>query len=437
MTLSRARANDLLKKIQSNADSWSPQQVTVCGGGNSAHVAAGYFAFKGFRVHVLTRRPQHWSRTIKITTQGSSWEDRGTFQGDITLVSSDPAEVIPGSDLVLVAAPANAHPDILATVAPYVDYGAAVGAIFGQGGFDWAAKNAFGELFGNIGVLFGLQNIPWICKMTKLGKEAKIIGPKKSLYVATFPVEAREVTAKRMEAIFDIPCQTLPNFLNLTLTPSNQILHPARYYAIFRDWDGKKCYSKQQLEARRGLTLYDDFDEFSAETLAAIDNELQQVRAALVQRFPQLDLSFVLPIGERILYQYGEDVADGSSLKNIFNTNRGYTGCNTPLVEVSPDQFQPAVNSRLFWEDIPFGLVIIKSLAEMLGNFPTPTLDFLIRWHQQFMGKEYLLHDNQLNALLIGETGSPYKYGIHSLEDLVNTCLPKSMLMYRSPKARL
>lgn len=42
---------------------------------------------------------------------------------------------------------------------------------------------------------------------------------------------------------------------------------------------------------------------------------------------------------------------------------------------------------RLFWEDIPYGLCILKNLVEMLGNFPTPGIDFMIRWHQQFMNK--------------------------------------------------
>jgi opine dehydrogenase len=51
----------------------------------------------------------------------------------------------------------------------------------------------------------------------------RILGPKKQLWVATYPVEAREATAREVEAMFDIPCQTLPNFLNLTLTPSNQV----------------------------------------------------------------------------------------------------------------------------------------------------------------------------------------------------------------------
>ncbi|CAN0459581.1 unnamed protein product, partial [Discosporangium mesarthrocarpum] len=86
-------------------------------------------------------------------------------------------------------------------------------------------------------------------------KSALIVGPKKTLYVATFPVEEKEQFARMAEGMFDIPCSTIPNFLNLTLTPSNQILHPARYYGIFYDWDGSGTYSKQELAQRKGLTL--------------------------------------------------------------------------------------------------------------------------------------------------------------------------------------
>lgn len=160
------------------------------------------------------------------------------------------------------------------------------------------------------------------------------------------------------------------------------------------------------------------------------------VQLALLQRFPQLDLSFIMPIGERIVKQYGDDVTDTSSLRRIFSSNRGYAPCLTPLNEVSPGQFQPLVNSRLFWEDIPYGLCILKNLAEMLGNFPTPGIDFMIRWHQQFMGKEYLLPDDQLNPRLLHETGAPNKYGLHRPEDLVETCLPRELLAYRHPLAR-
>jgi hypothetical protein len=87
-------------------------------------------------------------------------------------------------------------------------------------------------------------------------------------------------------------------------------------------------------------------DEFSAELLCVLDNELQQIKLSLLQRFPQLDLSFIMPIGQRIVTQYDDDVSDRSSLRRIFSTNRGYAPCLTPLNEVAPGQFQPLVNSR-------------------------------------------------------------------------------------------
>ncbi|CAK4075033.1 unnamed protein product [Aphanomyces euteiches] len=436
MTLSVATARAQLKKnVKSSTTS---PVVCICGGGNGAHVAAGYLASKGIRVHVLTRQPELWDEEVRITTKGSSWEDKGEIVGRLTMVTSNAKNAIPTADIIFVAAPANAHPPILEKIAPYLKPGAILGALFAQGGFDWAAKRALGtDGLNRLHLLFGLQNIPWICKATTYGKEAKIIGPKKSLYVAAYPVERKEIAARCMEDLFDIPCATVANFLNLTLTPSNQIIHPARYYAIFRDWDGKKTYTKKELEARRGLTLYADFDEFSAEQLSMLDNELQQVKYALLQRFPALDLSDVLPMDARVVKQYGDDVADRSSLKAIFATNLGYAGCNTPLKEVSPGAFHPAVDSRLFWEDIPFGLCILKNMAEMLGNFPTPRIDFMIRWHQQYMQVQFLNDDNQLNPRELWRTGAPNKYGIHDIFELVETSLPREMRGYKHPRSRM
>ena len=74
----------------------SPMQVTVCGGGNGAHVTAGYLASKGFTVNVFTRKPDKWTGSIKITTANSSWEHKGTLNGSLNRVSSDAADVVPG-----------------------------------------------------------------------------------------------------------------------------------------------------------------------------------------------------------------------------------------------------------------------------------------------------------------------------------------------------
>lgn len=434
MTLSVATArNELAKRIVEKKD----YVVTICGGGNGAHVAAGYLSSKGITVNVLTRKPEKWGEEIIVSTANSSWESKGTLKGRLHCVSSNPKTVIPQANVILIAAPANAHPDILQRIEPFIQPGQMLGALFAQGGFDWAVKKCFKDKLDSLNLLFGLQNIPWICKATKYGHEAKIIGPKQQLYVACYPVEKKKQAAILMEALFDIPCETVANFLNLTLTPSNQIIHPGRYYGIFHDWDGKRTYTRAELEKRKGLTLYADMDEFSAEQMAMLDNELQQIKFALLQRFPALDLSDVLPLKDRVIKHYGKDVSDESSLKSVFATNLGYAGCATPLLEVSPGQFHPVVNSRLFWEDIPYGLCILKNMAELLGNFPTPRIDFMIRWHQQFMDVKFLCDDNQLNPQEIWRTGAPDKYGIHNIAELVETSMTPELYGYRHPRSRI
>ena len=120
---------------------------------------------------------------------------------------------------------------------------------------------------------------------------------------------------------------------------------------------------------------------------------MQTIRMALVMRFPQLNLSQLPPIKERICEAYGKDVADSSSLLAVMRTNKGYAGCATPLKVAANGNYTPNLDSRLFWEDIPYGLVIIKNLAELMGDMPVPTVCHMIRWHQQYMGKEYLTAD--------------------------------------------
>lgn len=71
--------------------------------------------------------------------------------------------------------------------------------------------------------IFGLLNIPWLCKMKAYGESVRIIGPKTGLYLAYTPKGEQNGTEliSILERMYDIPVLTVPNFLSLTLTPSN------------------------------------------------------------------------------------------------------------------------------------------------------------------------------------------------------------------------
>jgi len=50
------------------------------------------------------------------------------------------------------------------------------------------ARSVLGERLEKENItIFGLLNIPWLCKMKVYGESARIIGPKKGLYMAMVP----------------------------------------------------------------------------------------------------------------------------------------------------------------------------------------------------------------------------------------------------------
>lgn len=76
-----------------------------------------------------------------------------------------------------------------------------------------------------------------------------------------------------------------------------------------------------------------------------------------------------MPIKERIISMYGDQIADKSSLKRIFNTNKGYRKVPFPMapVDKSGEKVVLNKNARFFWEDVPYGLVILKDIGQIVG----------------------------------------------------------------------
>lgn len=84
-----------------------------------------------------------------------------------------------------------------------------------------------------------------------------------------------------------------------------------------------------------------------------------------------------MPIKDRILTMYKGQISDTSSLKRIFNTNIGYSRVPFPMIPVPGQDLKSTpkadvqvrlnYNARFFWEDLPYGLVILKDIANIVG----------------------------------------------------------------------
>jgi len=273
--------------------------------------------------------------------------------------------------------------------------------------------------------------VPFICKIVNYGKDINLIGPKKYLYISSYPVERVHYVCNAISLCYYIPAIPIPSFLNLTLCPSNQIIHPGRVTGFF-DQFPEKC--NKVLKFKDVPLLYEGLDQRSADEIQALDHEIQAIKKAIVTKYPQVNLDQVMPIQERICTMYDGQISDKSSLKRIFNTNIGYSRVPFPMIPVEGQDLKNTpkdevlvhlnLKARFFWEDLPYGLVILKDIGNIVG-VDTPNVTRNIIFHQRHMPVKYVNEQTgEFNRdVLLNETGAPSAYGIKNIEQLVSTSM--------------
>ena len=316
-------------------------------------------------------------------------------------MTGDPAQAAAGADLALLALPAFAHETILHELAPHLPTTAWVGAMPARGGFDWLARSILPE---HQGVIFGMQTLPWSCRIQEWGRSVLVLGSKVEVALAAQPASAGPAVAARMTDLLGIRFQALPNFLALTLANVGQLIHPGIMHGLFHDWDGRP-FGEDEVPL-----FYEGVDEETAALLQAMSDEVQAVRAGLLARVLGLTLDGVLPLHQWLIRSYGDAIEDPSTLLSSFRTNRAYAGLRAPVDLAEENAYVPWFQYRYLAEDVPAGLLATRGLAE-LAAVPTPTLDRVIRWAQDRLGKEYL-RAGRVRGRDVGETRAPQRFEI-------------------------
>jgi NAD/NADP octopine/nopaline dehydrogenase, alpha-helical domain len=385
-----------------------PTQVCLLAASNGNHYNSAVIGSNPkFRVNLLTRRPEIFAdRRVK----GIYEADKSTIEGRLHLVSADPAVVCKGTKVFIVSSPVNAQEEILRSIKPFVERGAIIGSVYGQGGFDLIAQSVFGEdLRAKNLTIFALFNIPSTCKTLVPGREVTIIGPKKFLSVSCLP-RSRVIQVQHLCIdLWRVPCTITPNFLSVMMTPGNQIIHSGRLLGLYEN--------RQARPLKEVPYFYSSLNQASADNMERLSDEIQLIKREILRRFPAFDLDAVQPLKDRIISQYGEQVKDRSNTWSVFTSNTGYRVMTVPMVQDGNNDFVLNTKARTFVEDIPFGLVVLKDLAELV-QVEVPFITECIVWHQQMMGKDYVV-DGKLNRALIHETGAPSKYGFDSIDKLI------------------
>ncbi len=385
-------------------------KLTICGGGNAAHVLIALAAHIGWDVDVFAPLSDEAERLRAGAAERggvSAKSGSKTVVGRPRQISAAPDEVIPGSELILLALPAFAHGPTLQTIADYLDPDVAIGALPARGGFDY---QAFSILPTQGTRIFGLQTLPWACRVITYGQEVEILGTKAKVDLAAAPAGEVSRLTKQLEPIFSLKLVPLSSFLSLTLANTGQLIHPGIMYGLGRGKEGD-TFTQDDIPL-----FYQGVDDSTANVLQSLSDEVQAIANAVAAVLPNFNPQEVATLHKWVLRAYPTDIADGSTLRRAFNTNRAYVGLKLPSRPVGPNNFAIDYKARYLSEDVPFGLVVLRGIAD-LARVKTPAIDDVIIWAQEHLEKHYLVN-GELSGSDLVETRAPQVYGIQTLSQL-------------------
>jgi hypothetical protein len=282
-----------------------------------------------------------------------------TKEGDIRLATSDPGVAFGDAELILVTVPATAMGAVAETVLMHSGADATIGVVPGNGG----SECAFGKCIARGNTFFGIERVPAIARIVREGETVRSTGYRDELHVASLPAKDARGCADLVGGIFGIRTAVIPGYLNLTMTPSNPILHTTRLRTLFGGWREGVVYESVPL-------FYEGWDDASSDLLIACDEEVQAICRAL----PDFDLRYVKSLREH----YESPTVEAMTRK--IASIPAFKGLATPTVEVEGG-LVPDLRSRYFTADFSYGLAIIEQVAEFAG-VRTPRIDETMAWYK-------------------------------------------------------
>ena len=219
--------------------------ITIFGGGNIGTLMAAEMAHKGHHVTIYTSKPQLFQEKIEVFNQAEAF----VTEGNLKCATADVKQAVTNADIIWITMPAQTFKGLAEKLLPHVECGQWIGIVPGSGG----AEFAFRDLINKGCILFGMQRVHSIARLKEYGKSVYMLGRKNRLKVGAIPAGKGEEIARKIEDFFDIPCVALPNYLSVTLTPSNPILHTTRLYSLFNDYLHGTTYDRNILFMRNGI----------------------------------------------------------------------------------------------------------------------------------------------------------------------------------------
>ncbi len=399
------------------------KKFVVCGGGSSAHTLIPLLQDSIFDVSIYTSKPDKWQREITVEQHDTNGNIVRTITGGLKTATDNPQEVIPTADYIVLCMPVHQYRVCLNNIAQYIDKEKTVfvGTIYGQGGFNWMIDEIKHKYKINNIVSFAFGLLPWICRIIEYGHIGITYGPKKLNYAACNP---KSYFKQLNEELFDPityrwfgvgHTMQSDNFLSLTLSVDNQIIHTSRCYGLYKVY-GQTWDKKEDVPM-----FYKDYDQTSADLLMNLDIDYSKIRKRIIEKYPYKNFEYMLDYLalERFSYQtHNTDIIES------FVNSQTLTSIATPVVQNNCGKWEIDRNHRFFLDDIYYGVCIAKWIAEKM-EIEVPTIDNILHWAQQIRNEKIIDNENKLmldspDIYSVYKSGIPYYYGYNKYEDIID-----------------
>jgi len=396
--------------------------VTIIGGGSTAHALIPFLSGAGHSVSILTRRPKEWASEVAVQHQSIHGEVLIVYSGFLAKASDNPMDVIPNTDVIILCMPVSKYRIALHKIAPYVDNTRKVfiGTIFGQAGFNWMVEEIKRKFDLNNVVYFAVGLVPWICRIIEYGKVGVTYGSKPVNIVAISHQDEFEYLNNMLLSDF---CERwfqkgafrrAENFLSLTLSVDNQIIHPTRCYGLFLRFGGKWS-SQEEIPF-----FYRDYDQLSADLLGQVDDDYTAIREAIKAKYPRKNFEYML---DYLALDRLTNKSTYTDIRESIVKSETLGAIKPPTVQSESGAWVIDTNHRFFTDDIHYGLCIAKWISEMI-NVDTPSIDSLLGWAQDLRGERIIMGGKliQDSDSLSQEfmSGIPTVYGYNRIDDIID-----------------
>jgi opine dehydrogenase len=322
----------------------APERITVLGGGNTSFSIAAHLALGGHQV-VLWEHPD-FAHTIEPLRghQIIHLEGAGrTGAARLAAVTTDIAEALAWSNVILMAVPAYAHRAFAEACAPHLRAGQLVALLPGTLG-----SLAFGQILHDAGVdgvvLAESDSAPYVCR--KIAPDRAVIwGVLSALGFGVLPARRTAETMDVLGGLFP-GARAYPDVLTCGLSSLNPIVHPPGV-----------LMNAGRIERSRG-----DFYFYEEGVTPAVVRAIEAVDAERLA----LGAALGVDLAPVAVGYHAAGFGPAGDLWATINGSRMLTALRAP----------GAVDTRWLTEDVPFGLVTWSSLAADV-DVPTPVMDAL------------------------------------------------------------